>query len=283
MLQQEVMMLFLRQARSDDSHELVGHACRIFDQYQVNDYMTTYEDAFESDPELSDSERVDHLLRATKELVSDILQQQGVYLDASLGLRQAVVLLQATHDIVDYEDHDRLMMICDLPTEPLQIYAEIVSLVSDLKIEHVMGYVERVSEDTALRIKEQLIYIRTVHEHDDKAQQKAVRYHTWRTACGAQAGLFSDQYTDTLATIDLPFKGYLAAYREAHPLEPEPSAEQLKSLGYQLFGMAILSCDAGVNILQSLSQTATAVYPDLKYSTPLYQFIQTLFMEYSRL
>lgn len=283
MLQQEVMMQFLRLARSDDSHELVAKACSIFDQYQVNDYMTTYEDAFESNPELTDTERVDHLLRATRELVSDILQQQGVYLDASLGLRASLVLLQATHDIVDYEDHDRLMLICDLPIEPLQAYAEIVSLVSSLKIEQVMGYVERIGEDTTLRIKEQLIYMRTVHLHDDKAKQKAVRYHIWRTGSGYSGALFSDQYTDTLATIDLPFKGYLAAYREAHPLEPEPNGDQLKQLGYQLFGMAILSADAGVNILQSLSQTATAIYPDLRYSTPLYQFIQTLFMEYSRL
>jgi hypothetical protein len=282
MITRDDILNLLRAVRSDDSFERVKQIFDVLDDYELQDYLSSYEIVMFESVDAGDEEVAQAIMRNSQHLLCDVLREQGIYLDADVSLENACELARATREIVDYEDSDGVLAICDGQVDDLDTYIQLVRLVSGLSEDQIYLSVEKVSVDLIDRICESVTQVQQAHERDEKAQATVTRYMAWKAKCEGRHW-FADQYVLSTSTVGLPFATYYSAYNAVHVIPVEPHAQQLTAIAEELFALALLSCDAGQNILQGIRAVIADLYHDLRYSMPLGRIVDRLFSEYNRI
>lgn len=282
MITRNDILTLLRAVRSDDTHDRVKEALDVLDDYELQDYLSSYEIMMFEDIEAGDEQVAQAIVNNSGQLLSDVLREQGIYLDADVGMDVACELARATRQITEYEDSDRVIAICDSQVDDLDAYIQLICLVSGLSADQIYLAVDKISVDLIARIRETVRQVQIGHEHDAKAQELVTRYMAWKVKRDGRHW-FADQYVLATSTVGLPFATYYAAYNGVHVIPVEPTAEQLMVVAEELFALALLSSDAGQNILQGIRGVIADLYHDLRYAMPLGRIVETLFSEYNRL
>ena len=282
MITRDDILNLLRAVRSDDSFERVKQIFDVLDDYELQDYLSSYEIVMFEGVDAGDEEVAQAIMRNSQHLLCDVLREQGIYLDADVSLENACELARATREIVDYEDSDSVLAICDSQVDDLDTYIQLIRLVSGLREDQIYLSVEKVSVDLIDRIRESVTQVQQAHERDEKAQALVTRYMAWKAKCEGRHW-FADQYVLATSTVGLPFATYYGAYNAVHVIPVEPHAQQLTVIAEELFALALLSSDAGQNILQGIRAVIADLYHDLRYSMPLGRIVDRLFSEYNRI
>jgi hypothetical protein len=283
MLERSDLLTYVRTVRSDETYPLLVQAFGIYDSYEADECMGPYDDMLEQSPELSEEDRVLAILQVTRDMMTDLLRQQGVFVSGEGNLSEIVELARATQQIGWYEDHDTLLAICDQYVNPEEVYAECVALVSHLSVQRVLDIIEKTSADMTERIRSIARTAVQAVVPDARTDTLLQKFALWKRTYCEDSPLFCVQWSVNHDTAGLPMQTYLAAYLASHPLPVEPTGQQLEQIAMELFGMASLSGDASANLLESLRAVITQLYHDLKYSMPLANLIDKHFRQYAQL
>ena len=99
MLGTQTVVAFLKTVRNDDSWELLDKTFDILDAYQIDDYMTAFENVFADQDQLGDEDRVAMILTQARSAMIEVLRVQGIMVTEHIPLRTLNTLAQAVYDI----------------------------------------------------------------------------------------------------------------------------------------------------------------------------------------
>lgn len=269
-------------SRADETCELFDEAVAVFDKYSVPGYMDVFDATLGNHPDVGDEDMVTYLVEDAKLIAENLLNIQGIQLNEGVPLSGIVMLANATFDMTNYEDKDLLDRILGLDESPIEIYGQLVELVSGLRVIGVMEMVNSVSSAFVPTFRELLTQSKEPEETDEVMPKILAAYTQWKVNCQQGAPLYADKYLQQNTTIGLPFEVYLHLYQVDTHFSATTDLQQLQQVAKDIFGLALLSQDGFNNPLMTIRSKLSVLFPDVDSSTKVDLEINKLLTEYSR-
>lgn len=284
MLGTQTVVAFLKTVRNDDSWELLDKTFDILDAYQIDDYMTAFENVFADQDQLGDEDRVAMILTQARSAMIEVLRVQGIMVTEHIPLRTLNTLAQAVYDITWYEDKSRVLDICNGHDTAVEKVCEILCLTCAMQVEQVLPLLVGVTPNVIAILRSQVEGHVDVHEPDEEYLKSMQKYHVWKNTegFGLHVGLFADRFTASVGSMNMPFSIYYQAYSNSHSLSVDPTGEQLVELARELIALAIISSDASKNALVFIKAVIPKIYPDIKTATALESIVSKMLLEFNK-
>lgn len=285
MLGTQTLVTFLKTIRNDDSWELLDKTFDILDAYQINDYMSAFENAFTYQDQLEDEDRVSMILTQARSAMIEVLRAQGILVAEHIPLRVLNVLAQAIYDIAWYEDKQRVLDICNGHDTAVEKVCEILSLTCPMRVEQTLPLLVGVTPNVISILKSQVDESADIYEPDEEYLKSMQKYHVWKNTegFGLHVGLFADRFTASVGSMNMPFSVYYQAYSNSHALAVDPNVEQLLELARELISLTIISSDASKNALVFIKSVIPKIYPDIKTATALESMVSKMLLEFNKI
>jgi hypothetical protein len=273
---------FISLSRADDTCEMFDCAVAVFDKYSVPGYMDLYDTTLGQDPHADSEEVIRNLIDDTLTLATHLLTMQGVQVNDAAPVKTVLELVDATFDMVYYEDRDYLGRILSLDGNPVEVYGTLVNLVSHLTVEDVLMSVVNVTPGFITTFKEQLMDNQNPVDSDEQLPKIINAYRVWKEQCRNGDVQYADRYLQQNATIGLPFQTYVHLYQKDDRYLSDHNEDNLDMVAGDLVGLALISEDGYGNPLTAIRSQLSMLYPDIGHSTHVDLAINKYLTEYSR-
>jgi hypothetical protein len=143
---QDVLNDFLVANATPEMAEAIGRALELFERVELpEDYLHGFAELLMLDDEADEGGTLGAIERLTKRFQDSILQMHGVIVveHASLDMRSSVI--EGLLDLLDYENRDEILQICQNPGMPQELFADLMALVTTLQADELLVHLESVN------------------------------------------------------------------------------------------------------------------------------------------
>ena len=249
--------------RQDNTLSIVDSASNLFDKFNVESYLDTYESVLTSTENNSDEENVAKLVQTIYKMLLELIRGFGVHLNEGLLISDLIYIVEGFSLFPDYEDTVLLQRIIDEDASDEEKIAELLALVTPLTVEHILTHIDYVNSSIFVSLTD---YIKTDAISDNQTDityknkliQRYVAYKTF-----ANRDIYADSYYSNIDSVGELFHIYLHLYLQQCNLLTEVTDDKLTQLAYDLYGIAILSSDGFNNPYQVIKVNSHKLFNDL--------------------
>jgi hypothetical protein len=261
MFDYNTMRSMIAQVRADDTVERMDKAIQVLGRYETPGYMGLYEMTL-GRADMHNPEEIVGLWESdTRALLVNCLRVQGVLVKEEILLSDLTELAESTRIITQHEDKASVLRHLESDHPDIEVYAEIIAMVSHLKVEDVLDMVAEVPSMFRGLIKAH--YIEEEDQVDDEAETKAVvvAYQKYKLTQWGVLDLVADKMLTNASTLALPYFLYLGEFdrlKTSDLGDPDGAAYYAR----ELFGLACLSYPGYENPYQCVKTNIGLITPD---------------------
>ena len=153
----DILQEFCGDSMTPELSDSVKEAIKSFDRIGRENYEDGYTDILMSDDTVDNGTTVAEICALTKSIQHQILEEHGIFISENTLISQLTVYINGIKDIEVYDNRDLLLRMCDMETNPEEIFCELLALVTPFAVENLLVDVESVSEYFIKRLKQYLI------------------------------------------------------------------------------------------------------------------------------
>lgn len=264
---------------------LFDRAVALFDLYELPEYMDTFDIVLGDYLSGNEQDSIDALTNVLITYLDKILNEHGVFTNDSATISFKLDLINGIYLLQHYEDWRSIGAIVSLDSDPMEVFAELLTLVINQPIDNTLSYLDMVENSLISTIKEELVdqYASEIVTVAEVATQlEAYRKFKMRNR---NEPLWADKFFTHTDVIGLPYHTYLIVYLEE--MGPRLTSDHENSLSAKqvaedLFSLMCLSIEGIGKAKETIRKYADLIYSDLKHTTALDSAVNDLVMEYSR-
>jgi hypothetical protein len=263
MFDYSTMRDMIAKVRADDTVVLMDEAIKVLGRYETPGYMSLFEGTIGRSDSRNPEEIVSLWISDAKALLVNCLRLQGIMVKETIALSALTNLAEATRIITEHEDSETVLRHLESDAPDLEVYAEIIAMVSTISPEDVMDMVAEVPTMFRNIIRAQY----KEYEEEDVADAQELNkiieaYQKYKNTQWGVVDLMSDAMLMQIATIGLPFEAYVTDYnnrKQGSFTDPEGYADCAR----ELFGYACLSVPGYENPYQRIKAGIDLITHDM--------------------
>lgn len=237
---QDVLSDYLNDAATPEMRDALVAAHNSLERMSLPNYEEGFIDLLMIDDETDEGGTLESIVKLTKSLQFQILQQHEIVLNEDTTLDMLTLFINGILDITEYDDKIIVRDTASLGGLPEEVLAELMALVSGRTVEELLFEISHVSASLIARIKEMVSDAQPPAMTED--EQVQVQQHL--TLLNRLCGLANTRELDVVkmitkanVSVGMPFAVYADAIgRNLEAMSPVKAANEL-------LGMALISSD----------------------------------------
>jgi hypothetical protein len=280
---------FLIGISSPEFVSTVDAAVKVFDAFEIDDYMIPIDAAVGENSHQSSDDLVHAITEVIEGILDSVLNQHGVFVNTEASLRNRIEALNCLNNVQHWEDKESIKQLLQLDDSPTEKFAMLVELVCGTNADNVMCYLVDVEPGLISKLDDYTKDDEQQHDlQEDKFSLALMNYQNWKAAFGNKPG-WSDKFIVHRGSIGLPLQIYLDNFTIDHTnyLDPESLSETLmKGFCEELLTVSCLS-EEGIEsnragLLEPLKAYVSSILPDLSTGAKMNKCLMDTYMEQVR-
>lgn len=285
----EELSNYLAQVTSPETVAYFDSCVELFDNFNVEGYMDTLDMVFGDASQISDTNVVDQLKVATRQLLNELLQDHGVILieDAldseRLELARGLYLIQITQQNQD------ILMILESEHSAGECFAELMQLVTPIHFTHTLSLIESIDNAFIDKAKtffgelSEMTIVPVEHTH-----QQFLDYDKYKKMVGIE--LWTDQFFNHVDVVGMPYVVYLRSYINHHTdlltfeegvRDIGPNAK-IQAIAKDAVAMACLSEETVAKAKVVIEEHVDDLFTEPQHATQFVMQVTQLLLEFNR-
>jgi len=245
----DILNRYLLDSAPIEMYDMIEAAHKSFDRVNLADYQDAYIDILMAEDQVALGDTLTGIINLTLELQRQVLGEQGITLKPEATISMHTVFINGILDLFDYSDKVMVADTVEQNKDPIEIFAELIDLVSILTADELMVELESVDQFCISTIKESFTNTEIVIDEEDRANKKKL-IGEFKFFCGYSHEKNLDTMKLVLAGLDigLPFRTYIDIV--GRDLE----TKSIEKIACELIAMSIISCDGNENPLPVITK-----------------------------
>jgi hypothetical protein len=280
----DVVKNYIQLTRADNSIELFSQAIDVFDYYEFPGYLATYEDALFSYEEATDENRVRFIFQKTREMLRDLLMNQGISIQEDVQFSKLVELAKGVRAIQDHTPDEEIIRVLESDSGPVEKLAVMVEMCSRLPAHETLPMLVDVNESIVDILKH---YFEEKHtQHDEPLDSEQLKqWAAWKQHASIIEIDFIYRFSLQSASMNLPFQVYMNIWMKEHytDLGDMPTVNgMVDKVARDLLSMAFVSSDYWKQPLIQLKPLIRTLHLDALQVTKLDMALTDSFIKFTQ-
>lgn len=287
----EELRNYLSQASDPVTVELFDGCVTMFDNFNLEGYMDTFDAVVGDCSDAGDTAVIDALRICLRELLDTLLGEHTIVLHAETPISKVYELCNGLYLIQNTRQQDAITLILESEQSAQEHFAELMQLVTTLPIEETLSYIESINDSFTDTAKS--FFLEVLEESiipAEQTHQQFVDYAKLKERVSDRA-LFTDRFFQHVEAVGLPYLVYLRYYMAHHNellnIEPDTlnlptTRAKIAMIATDAIAMACLSKETVANAKKIIEDSADDLFSDLSVLTAFLMEVTQQLLGYNR-
>lgn len=261
---------YLSQISSNETVDLFDNAIKVFDKYDLDDYMNVFDNTISDNSSAAAEIILDFLQSDLKVLLEHLLTIQGVTLNDNASISQTIEIADALFELPYYLDKIILNNIISSDESDLVKFCQLINLLTQFSVEEILSIMGELNEEFINNFKGQIKVVETSVTDEVKVKKHVDAYIKYRDLILNNKPNYCDKFFTQVASIGLPYEDYIKQYQiDKNEYLHDTDSTFINQIAQDLVGLTTLSCDGIDNPLLVIRKYLSEIYPDINATTKI--------------